>query len=309
MIICLGTTPAVQRTMTFATLHVDGVNRATRVTQTASGKSLNAARVARTLGGDVLATGFIGGDAGAFIRKDLDAAGIRHDFVDVGPTTRTCVTVVDESAGTATELIEESKEIEPDAWPRLVDRLDAHLRTADALVMSGTLTPGAPRDFYGQCVARAALHGVRTIVDAAGEPLRHAISAKPFIVKPNREELGRTLGVDTSSEAGLRDAMRRVVASGAQWVVVTMGREGAIAWDGNAFWRVAIPEVKVVNTIGSGDSFAAGLAVALTSGPPLPEALALATACGVANAMTSVAGHVHPNDVSQLLGNLDVEEV
>src|SRR5687767_7837243 len=172
MILCLGTTPADQRTMTFASLQLDAVNRAASVTRTASGKSINVARVARTLGADVVAAGFVGGDAGPFMRRDLDSAGIRHDFVDVTPATRACITVVDESTGTATELIEESKEVEPDAWDRLVDRLDAHLRTADVLVLSGTLTPRAPQDFYGRCVARAALHGVRAIVDATGEPLK-----------------------------------------------------------------------------------------------------------------------------------------
>ena len=307
MILCLGTTPADQRTMTFASLQLDAVNRAASVTRTASGKSINAARVARTLGADVLATGFLGGDAARFMRRDLDAAGIRHDFVDVTPPTRACITVVDESAGTATELIEESKQVEPEAWDRLVDRLDAHLRTAGVLVLSGTLTPGAPQDFYGRCVARAALHGVRTIVDASGEPLKQALAAKPFIVKPNRAELGRTLGMDTSTDAGLRDAMRHVLSWGVQWVVVTMGRDGAIASDDNAFWHVGTPQVQVVNPIGSGDSFAAGLAVALTCGPPMPEALVVGAACGVANAMTRVAGHVEPNDVATIMNDLDVE--
>jgi tagatose 6-phosphate kinase len=309
MILCLGTTPAVQRTMTFERLQLDGVNRAHHVAQTASGKSINVARVARTLGAPVTASGFIGGDAAAFIRKDLDAAGVPHDFAEVEPTTRTCVTLIDQAAGTATELIEESKTVESEAWGRLTDKLDALLPSASLLVLSGTLAPGAPQDFCGRCVQQASARGVRTIVDATSEPLRHAIAANPFVVKPNRGEIAKTLGVDTSTDAGLREAMRRVVAEGAQWVVVTMGREGAIASDGSAFWRVAIPPVKVVNPIGSGDAFAAGLAVALTVGPPLPEALVLAAACGVANAMTPVAGQVRPDDVAALLGNLDVKKV
>jgi tagatose 6-phosphate kinase len=241
------------------------------VTRTASGKSLNVARVARALGETCSQPAFSAATRAAFMRRDLDSAGIRHDFVDVTPTTRACVTVIDESTGTATELIEESKQVEPDAWERLVDRLDAHLRTADAMVLSGTLARGGPQDFYGRCVARASLHGVRTIVDAAGEPLRHAIAAKPFVVKPNRAETrphARGRHVHRRGPAR-RDAAG--VSSGAQWVVVTMGREGAMASDGNAFWRVGTPQVEAVNPIGSGDSFAAGLAVALTSGPPLPE--------------------------------------
>jgi tagatose 6-phosphate kinase len=319
MIICLGTTPADQRTMTFASLQLNAVNRAATVARTASGKSINVARVAHTLGAKVTATGFVGGDAASFIRRDLDAAGIRHDFIDVEPNTRLCVTVIDQTTGSATELIEESTPVAPNAWEQLSTALERLLRDsageASMLVLSGTLARGAPVDFYARCVAQASAHGVGTIVDAAGEPLRLAIGARPLIVKPNRDELARTLGpdssmassTDTSIDAGLCDAMRRVVASGAQWVVVTLGADGAIASDGNGFWRVTVPSIKAVNPIGSGDSFAAGLAVAMTRGEALPAALALAAACGVANAMTPVAGHVRPDGVASLLADLDVK--
>jgi tagatose 6-phosphate kinase len=300
MIICLGTTPAVQRTMTFERLHVDGVNRARHVSQTASGKSLNVTRVVHTLGEPVIATGFLGGDAAAFIRKDLDAVGIHHDFVEVDPTTRTCVTVIDETARTATELIEESKTVEPEAWQHLSEKLDALLHDASVLVLSGTLTPGAPQDFYARCVRQAFKHGVQTIVDATGEPLRHAIGAKPYVVKPNRSELGKTLGVDTSTHNGLRDAMKQLVTSGPEWVVVTMGGDGMMVSDGKAFWRVDVPPVDAVSPIGSGDSFAAGLAVGLLRGESVTESCILATACGAANAMTPVAGYVRPADVERL---------
>lgn len=315
MIICLGTTPADQRTMTFGSLQLNAVNRAAGVTRTASGKSINVARVARTLDAKVTATGFVGGDAAAFIRRDLDSAGIQHDFVDVEPNTRLCVTVIDKATGSATELIEESKPVDPDAWDRLAATLQRLLRASagepSMLVLSGTLASGAPQDFYARCVTQALAEGVDTIVDAAGEPLRLAISARPLVVKPNRDELARTLGpqtrIDTSTDAGLREAMRQVVASGARWVVVTLGDEGAMASNGERFWRIVVPKVDVVSPIGSGDSFAAGLAVAITRGEAMPAALALGAACGVANAMTPVAGHVRPDDVAALMNELRVE--
>src|SRR5581483_5232411 len=116
MILCLGTTPTVQRTMTFASLAIDEVNRALNVVETASGKAINSARVLHTLGEPVLATGFLGGDSGAFIRRDLDQNGIAHAFVEVSPRTRTCVTAINQADGTATELVEESAPVEPAAY-------------------------------------------------------------------------------------------------------------------------------------------------------------------------------------------------
>jgi tagatose 6-phosphate kinase len=308
MIICLGTTPTVQRTMTFEQLHVGDVNRATSVTETASGKSLNVARVLHTLGEPLVATGFVGGDSGAFIREDLSRAGIAHDFVNVGPKTRTCVTVIDEAERTATELIEESKRVEDDAFDRLGTKLAALLVGAKLLVMSGTLTPGAPPDFYARCVERANGAGVRSILDATGVPLRHALAARPIVVKPNRAELGKTLDVDTSTNEGLRDGMRRLVGEGSAWAVVTLGGEGAMVSDGQRFWRVAAPNVNVVSPIGSGDSFAAGLAAGVFRGQSVPQACALAVACGAANAMTPVAGYVRREDVERLLRDVRIVE-
>lgn len=309
MIICLGTTPAKQRTMTFASLNVDAVNRARSVTESASGKVINVARVLRALSAPAIATGFLGGDAGAFTRRDMDAVGIAHDFVSVDVETRTCVTVVDESAGTATELIEEARRVERSSWDALLAKLDQLIGGSNAkiLVLSGTLAPGGSDDFYAECVRRASHAGVRSIVDASGQPLNLALNAKPFIVKPNRTELGKTLGATVDSDASLRDAMKRTIDRGPAWVVVTLGGDGVVASDGQSFWRVRSPKVEVVNPIGSGDSFAAGLAASLLRGNDVPESLLLATACGVANAMTSIAGHVHAEDVERLMRSLRVE--
>src|SRR4051812_45542754 len=160
MILCLGTTPTVQRTMTFERLTIDGVNRAAEAVETASGKSINVARVAHALGEEVVAGGFVGGDSGNFIRQDLESAGIAHDFITVEPKTRTCVTAIDRSAGTATELIQESAEVEQPAWGRLRSRLGQLLGRAKVLVLSGSLTPNAPQDFYASCIRRAAEAGV-----------------------------------------------------------------------------------------------------------------------------------------------------
>ena len=102
MILCLGTTPVLQRTMVFDRLNVDAVNRAVEVTEHASGKSINVARVLHTLGEEVIASGFLGGDSGRFIRADLTAAAVAQDFVTVNPKTRMCVTLMDRSNDAAT---------------------------------------------------------------------------------------------------------------------------------------------------------------------------------------------------------------
>jgi tagatose 6-phosphate kinase len=307
MILCLGTTPVLQRTMLFARLHVDAVNRALEVSEHASGKSINVARVLHTLGEDVIAAGFLGGDSGRFIRAELTASHIAHEFIPVTPPTRMCITAMDRANNTATELVQEASEVEKPAWGKLRSRVAELMPRARVLVLSGSLPPSAPQDFYAYCVNRATESAVISIVDAAGEPLRRALASKPLVVKPNRSELAKTLDTPIESEAAFRDAIRQLVAQGPSWAVITEGKAGAVVSDGETFWRVRSPKVDAINPIGSGDALAAGLASAIARGQRLPEACKLAVACGAANALTPVAGVVRPDDVSELMERVEIE--
>jgi len=308
MIICLGTTPTVQRTMTFARLEIDAVNRASDVRQFASGKSVNVARVLHAIGEPSLATGFLGGEPGRFVRADLDRAGIAHDFVESESPTRLCVTLIDESARTATELIEESNSVEPERYRALLSKLAELLPRATALVLSGTLPPGAPQRFYADCVSLAGV-SVPVILDAKGEPLDWALERRPTVVKINRAELAQTLDADVDDEDAVRGAMRQVVVRGARWVVVTSGKMPTYLTDGRRFFVAQTPTVDVVNPIGSGDAFAAGLSAGLARGQDVPESIPLAVGCATANAMTTDAGHVRREDVDRLLAHVWVEPI
>ncbi len=307
MILCLGTTPTVQRTMRFKKLVLDEVNRATEITECASGKSINVARVLHQLGEATLETGFLGGDSGAFIRHDLDRAGVPHDFLTIHPKTRTCTTVFDESNSTTTELVEEHAPVEPSAWDALLRKMTDLIPRAKVLVLSGSLPPGAPQDFYADCVKVANAHNVRVILDARNQPLWLAMPLKPFLVKPNRSELAETVNASVDSDDAMRDAIRKLIAAGPQWAVITAGAQGAIVSDGKSFWKLLIPKIQVVNPIGSGDSLAAGIAAALVRGQDMPHAAILGAACGVANALTPLPGHVRPEEVQSLLNQVRLE--
>ena len=93
----------------------------------------------------------------------------------------------------------------------------------------------------------------------------------------------------------------------AKRVVVTTGKEPALAFDGQSWWRVHAPRVGAVNPIGSGDAFAAGLVWRLLRGEDLGEACRWGSAAGAANALTVLAGEVHRNDVERLVEEVRVE--
>jgi 1-phosphofructokinase family hexose kinase len=300
MHLCLGTTPALQRTMTFARLVIDDVNRAIDLQINASGKSINVARVLATVGESVAATGFLGGDVGKLFRADLDAAHIQHDFIETASTTRTCITLIDRGAGHVTELVEEAGEVSPEETSELFHRFKAMLGGKKMLILSGSLAPGVPESFYAECCAAANDAKVPIILDARGNPLRHALVHRPFIVKHNRTELADTVGMPAKTPGELQKALAALIERGPVWAVITMGAEGAVASDGKSFWRISPLDIQVVSPIGSGDSFAAGLAAAVARGQSVPEACKLATACAAANALIPGSGLLRAEDVVRL---------
>jgi len=309
MIFCLGTTPAIQRVMVFQRVTLDVVNRAVETLEGTAGKSVNVAKVLRAFGEEVFAASFFGGDRGEVIRAVLEGRGVRLGAIPVGPRTRLCTTLVDRSAGTHTELVEESQPVGAAAYERLGAIIEAEVPRARAVVMSGSITPGGPADLYRTTTELAGRHGVLSVVDAQGAPLTHALPASPGLVKPNRAELAATTGRPLGDEAAVVAAMRELHERGAQRVLATAGGAPTMAFDGRRVWRVTPPRLQVVNPIGSGDAFTAGLVWSLLRGDDLGEACRWGTAAGAANALTWLPGEVERGEVERLAPEVRVEGV
>lgn len=299
MILCVGGTPAVQRTLLFESLEFGAVNRARELHVTAAGKVTNAARVATVVGGDSLLATFLGGDPGRFVAAELEAAGIEYEAVWVEPPTRTCTTLVPDD-GPVTELVEEAPEVPEEAIVELEEVVTRRLGEASVLCLTGSFPPGVPDDFYGRLVRRAREAGVPAFVDAQKALLRGALAEGPFLVKPNLEETAAALDFAPVGDAGA--AVAALTGAGAEWVLVTTGASGAMLGNSSGeLWKLEPPRVEALNPIGSGDSLAAGLAVAFERGEGIPEAAAFGTACAAANVLTPTSGVVYAEDVERLL--------
>ncbi len=309
MILCIGTTPAAQRVMVFKKLQIDAVNRATTTDDGSAGKSINVAKILHALGETPVATGFLGGDRGRWIRTDLASRGIILDFVEVAAHTRQCTTVIDEATGQITELVEESRPVSLSEYDQLKAIVRRHLPECQAVIMSGTLAAGGTPDFYGECTTLAHAAGKLTILDAAGLALTRALPARPGLVKPNRPELAATVGRELRDESEVITAMRDLIQRGAQRVIVTAGKEPALADDGTHVWRIRAPRIQAVNPIGSGDAFTAALTWRLVQGENLGDACRWAAAAGAANALTLMAGELDRTKVEELATQTQLETI
>jgi tagatose 6-phosphate kinase len=308
-ILCIGTTPAAQRVMIFRKLTPDAVNRAVATLDGVAGKAINVAKILKALGAHPVVTGFLGGQRGESLRAAMTEKQIESYFVTVKAPTRQCITVIDESAGTHTELVEESRPVGPADFRKFMAVVRQRIAGCRAVVMSGTIASGGPAAFYRDCTRLAEDAGAMSVVDAQGAALTEALKAKPGLVKPNQPELAATIGRELKSDADVMQAMRELCERGAQRVIVTAGREPALAFDGKIFRRISTPHIQAVNPIGSGDAFTAGVVWRLLRGDDLGEACRWGNAAGAANALTPMPGELNHKDVTRLAKEVRVQKI
>ncbi|WCJ58395.1 1-phosphofructokinase family hexose kinase [Fontisphaera persica] len=306
MILCLGPTPALQRVMRFARLQTQAVNRALETLDGIAGKAVNVAKVLRTLGETPLLTGFIGGETGRRLEAGLAQCGLRQEWVRVPAPTRQCITVVDMASGGVTELVEESRPVPAEAYDRLWDVVKTRLPQCRALIISGTLTPGAPTDFYARCVAAARQQGLLTVVDTQRDALRATLAARPTLVKPNRQELEALLEQPLPDAPAVARAMRHLQDQGAEAVLVTAGSGPALLSAEGRLWQLRPPAIAALNPIGSGDSLTAAMVSRRLRGEDWPEACRWGVAAGAANALTWMPGELEMPDLERLLAQAEV---
>lgn len=296
-IICCGFTPCIQRILEFRAIEKSAVNRASRVTMGLGGKGVNTARMAGQLGGASELIGFAGGANGRLLESFLMQEGVSFRHVQTQGETRICQTLVEVGNPEPTELVEEMPPVTPGEWQEMVELLQSVDFSERVVTLSGKLPAGAPADAYAQVVEMAA--GSRVILDAPGEPLLRALKHKPFMVKINEVELFQTV-----DEKVLSTACRQLIERGAQSVLITRGGRSAFFMDETRLHEILPPKIKAVNPVGSGDAVTAGLAVALSRGRRISEAIAFGMACGAANALNRVSGQLNLTDVERLCRNV-----
>ena len=289
--------PALDLTYRVPGLTFDDTVRAQEVLRAPGGKGVNVSRVATRLGHPTVAMGFVGGRAGDEIEDLLRAEGVRTWFARHDAPTRTNA-IVQDDAGRQLRISGPGPRIDADQVAALIDSL-FELRAPAFLVLSGSLLPGVPSDLYARVARRAAEDGVASVVDADAE-LGAALEAGVALIKPNAYELGRLTGRDVHDVTSARDAADVARARGADVVVTSLGRNGAL-WSGpEGHWHATAPEVEVDSALGAGDALLAGVLSARADGASPADALALGVACGTATAMTPGTDLCRREDVDAL---------
>jgi 1-phosphofructokinase family hexose kinase len=314
MIVTVTLNTAIDKTLSVPNFRLGRRHRTVEQTTMPGGKGVNVARVLKTLGAPVIATGLAGGATGTRIVDQLTQVSVLSDFVRIGEESRTNTAVIDPTTGEQTEINERGPKVTEREVELFVDKLLYLAKGASMCVFAGSLPREVDVDIYAQLIRDLRRLNVTTVIDTDGEPLRRAVRAEPNVVSPNVLEAEELVGHEFNDDEDRMIAVREMCELGAREAIMTMP-DGCFARMEShdsvepVLFRVRVRAgaVEPRATVGSGDAFLAGFVAARYQDRPPAEALAFAVACGAESTQHLGAGLVDPDRVERLLADVEVE--
>lgn len=259
-------------------------NRTTREEYYIGGKGINVSCILAELGIESTALGFTAGFTGEAIENGLTSLGIRSEFIRLKDgISRINIKV---KADKESEINCQGPHISDDEFSALMEKTD-RIQDGDCIVLAGSIPKTVSDDAYERILRRLEGRDVRIVVDATKKLLLNCLPYRPFLIKPNRQELSEIFNTEVRDEEQTRTCALALMEKGARNVIVSLGGDGAVlfAEDGKTYHSGVVKE-KVLNTVGSGDSMVAGFIAGFTQKGDYGYALKLGTACGNATAFS-----------------------
>ena len=308
MILVINLNASVDKRYELQDIKKGTVMRAKTVENTPGGKGIHVANVATILKEDCLVTGFLGGKTGEFIKDKLKCYNIKNDFVDIKEDTRECLAFTTDDL-IQTEILEPGPNVTEDERQSFLNKYNSLIDKSTIVVASGSVPRNIEDSFYKELIKIANAKGKKFLLDTSGELLKKGIEEKPYFIKPNKDEIESFTGRSIKSDEDVISQIRRFQEIGITLVVISLGAEGSIAGYDGKFYKTTFQKVNAVNTVGSGDSYVAGVAIALNRGYDIKKLLKLASACGTANSLEKETGFVREEIVLDLMNKVNVEEI
>ena len=300
-IVTLCMNPALDITTSTAVVGPTDKLRCAAARYDAGGGGINVARVAHVLGATAAAVFPAGGPSGELVKNLLVAEGLRTHRIAIGGSTRESFTVDELSTDRQYRFVLPGPQLTLAEQTECLLELRRAAASATIVVASGSLPPGVPVDFYQQVANVCADSGALFVLDASGSGLTH-VDSGVFLIKPSLRELRDTVGRAIDTEAEQLIAARQLIDRGvARYVLVSRGARGALLASADAGHLFAPVVVPPGSGVGAGDAMVAGVAVGLTRGWPLAEAVRLGIAAGAAMLLTPGTAACTRADTERLL--------
>lgn len=284
MIYTITFNPALDYVMEMQDFQTGKINISKKEHILPGGKGINVSIILKTLGIDSTALGFIAGFVGDEIERMVKEYGIKTDFIKIE----------DDISRINVKITTESQETAMDGKGPFIDQSDIQLlykkiekiENEDTLVLAGSIPKGVSTDVYEKICEKLENKNVRIVVDATGDLLLKTLKYKPFLIKPNRDELGDVFDVKISNQDEAIEYAKKLQQKGAKNVLVSMGSMGAVLVDENgySYKMTGLSDKKGKNTVGAGDSMVAGFLAGYQLFNNYEKALQMGMASGTATA-------------------------
>ena len=297
MIYTVTLNPSIDYVVRLESLVTGITNRTTSEEYYFVGKGINVSWVLAELDLESTAFGFVAGFTGDAIEKGIRNDKIITDFIKLEKgISRINIKI---KADDETEINCQGPHIDESELERLLNKVD-RINDGDTLVIAGNVPNTMPDDVYERILERIKGKKVRIVVDATKKLLLNSLKYKPFLIKPNRQELSEIFETEISTETDIEKYAKELQKMGAQNVLISLGGDGAMLIDefGEKHKQGVLKE-KVINTVGSGDSMVAGFIAGYEKEHSYPYALKLGSACG--NATAFLSGLATKEKINELL--------
>ena len=248
------------------------------------GKGLNVSTVLKNLGIESIALGFIAGFTGEELKRNIEEKGIKTDFINVEKgITRINVKI---SSNKETALNGNGPEITEEDINKLLEKIEK-ITKEDMVILAGNIPRCINNDIYEIICKTLEKNNVTFVVDATKELLMNVLKYKPFLIKPNKEELEETFKEKIETKEDIIVHAKKLQLMGAQNVLISLGGEGAIlvTTEEKEYYSKA-PKGKVLNTVGAGDSMVAGFIAGYEQSGDFEQAFKMGIATGSASSFS-----------------------
>ena len=278
-------------------------NRAYEDNFFAGGKGIMVSKLLKNVKTDCVNLGFLGGFTGTFIEQNLKKLNILSDFVTVNENTRVNVKLKTE---TETEINCQGPKISDSEKEEFLDKI-RKIKSDDFVILSGSVPSNLGNDFYITIIEILNKNGVKFTLDSSGETFSKSLKYKPFLIKPNKDELKEYARIEFKNNQEIVNYVRENLVDKAEHVIISLGGEGALYIDKN-FSLFAYPlrvKENVVNTVGAGDSVVAGFVNYMLKHNDVEGAFRFAVACGTATSFSEDIGEL--NFIEEIYNKLVIE--
>ena len=284
MIYTITFNPALDYISQVENFEIGKINRTKTEKILPGGKGLNVSTVLKNLGIESTALGFIAGFTGEELKRSIEEKGIKTDFIKVEKgITRINVKI---SSNEETALNGNGPEITEEDINKLLEKIEK-ITKEDMVILAGNIPRCINNDIYEIICKTLEKNNVTFVVDATKELLMNVLKYKPFLIKPNKEELEETFKEEIETKEEIIVHAKKLQQMGARNVLISLGGEGAIlvTTEEKEYYSKA-PKGKVLNTVGAGDSMVAGFIAGYEQSGDFEQAFKMGIATGSASSFS-----------------------